>query len=80
MRTHLICIMYLFLKERSRETYCEDKPGVHYLPKRYRYKVYTDIPEVAKSLKEPFELIDDPDISDIVWIREHIKDYRFVLL
>ena len=47
-----------------------------YLPKKEFYKVYTEVDVVAKSLKAPkYRLVDQPDEADIIWKKDHFKDF-----
>ena len=55
----------------------EETSGVVYLPEKESYNVYTEIAVVAKSLKAPrYCLVEDPKQADIIWMKEHFKDYK----
>jgi hypothetical protein len=55
----------------------EETSGVVYLPKKESYNVYTEIAVVAKSLQAPkYRLVEDPKEADVIWMRDHFKDYR----
>ncbi|CAB3983883.1 tubulin--tyrosine ligase 12 [Paramuricea clavata] len=64
-------------ESRCQENYIEETSGVVYLPKKDSYNVYTEIAVVAKSLKAPrFCLVEYTDAADIIWMKDHCKDYK----
>ena len=65
------------LQSRSTEDVVEETSGVVYLAKKDSYNVYTDVAVVAKSLQAPkYCLVEDPEQADILWIKDHYKDYK----
>ena len=43
------------------------------------YRVYTDVVQVKGFLTHPrFVLVDSREDADILWLREHFKDFRLV--
>lgn len=43
------------------------------------YRVFTDVEQVTDFLTHPrFVLVDSKEEADILWIREHFKDFRLV--
>ena len=43
------------------------------------YRVYSDVEQVQEFLTHPrFILVDNREEADILWIREHFKDFRLV--
>ena len=43
------------------------------------YHVYTDVVQVKDFLTHPsFVLVDSREDADILWLREHFKDFRLV--
>lgn len=43
------------------------------------YRVFTDVQQVTDFLTHPrFVLVDNGEEADILWIREHFKDFRLV--
>ena len=70
----LVCSSF---QSRLSECVLEEPSGVVYLPKKESYNVYTDVGVVAESLQAPkFSLVEDPAQADIVWIKDHHKDYK----
>lgn len=53
------------------------EPAVSKPGSEKNYRVFTDVQEVKEFLTHPrFVLVDSREEADILWIRQHFKDFR----
>ena len=75
----------MFSQEWQGETYPipdkEDQPKApHESDSEKIYRVFTDVVQVKDFLTHPrFVLVDNREDADILWLREHFKDFRLVV-
>lgn len=71
---------FLFSQDWQAEVYPTPEnmePAVSNPDSEKNYRVFTDVQEVKKFLTHPrFVLVDSREEADILWIRQHFKDFR----
>lgn len=71
---------FLFSQDWQAEVYPTPKnmePAVSKPDSEKNYRVFTDVQEVKKFLTHPrFVLVHSREEADILWIRQHFKDFR----
>ena len=59
--------------EKELEDFSKEFPP---LPRDRKLRVFVDYPEFPDLTDDRFELVEDPDKADIIYMREHFKDFR----
>ena len=71
---------FLFSQDWQAEVYHTPEnmePAVSKPDSEKNYRVFTDVQEVKEFLTHPrFVLVDSREEADILWIRQHFKDFR----
>ena len=71
---------FLFSQDWQAEVYPTPEnmePAVSKSDSEKNYRVFTDVQEVKEFLTHPrFVLVDSREEADILWIRQHFKDFR----
>lgn len=75
-----ICFFYNFSQDWQAEVYpnLENTEPTASKPDSGKiYRVFTDVQQVKEFLTHPrFVLVDSREEADILWIRQHFKDFR----
>jgi tubulin--tyrosine ligase-like protein 12 len=64
---------------RENESFPDESFEAAPLPTDRKIKVYSEYVYIGKNLKHPrFEMVDDPEEADVLWLTKHYKKFKWV--